>query len=114
MRAALPLLIALTLAGCDSAPKVQFQDASITLPDDPAELPEGPGREVVAANCTACHSPSTMLQQPRLPREKWEAEVAKMIKLYKAPVDQKDVPQIVDYMLHVQAQNSDVSRETPK
>ena len=117
MRAALPLLLAglaMGLAGCDSAPKVQFEDASITLPDDPAELPDGPGREVVAANCTACHSPSTMLQQPILPREKWEAEVAKMIKLYKAPVDQKDVPLIVDYMLHVQAQNRDVSRETPK
>lgn len=114
MRAAFPLLIALALAGCDSAPAVQFQDASITLPDDPVELPEGPGRQAVIENCTACHSTSTMLQQPDLPREKWEAEVAKMIKLYKAPVDPAAVPQIVDYMVAVQAREASVSRETPQ
>ena len=114
MRAAVPLLVAPllfgALAGCDSAPAVQFQDASITLPDDPIDLPEGPGRQAVIENCTACHSPSTMLQQPRVPREKWEATVAKMIKLYKAPVDPEAVPQIVDYMVHVQ----NVSRETSR
>jgi PBP1b-binding outer membrane lipoprotein LpoB len=99
----LAILAALLLAGCDSAPAVQFADASITLPDDPNDLPEGPGREAVVENCTACHSPSTMLQQPKVPREKWEATVAKMIKLYKAPVDEKAVPQIVDYMVAVQA-----------
>jgi len=105
---ALPLPLALVLAGCDSAPKVQFADAAITLPDDPNDLPEGPGRQAVMDNCTACHSPSTLLQQPRVPREKWEATVAKMITLYKAPVDEKAVPQIVDYMVAVQAkQESD-------
>ncbi len=118
MRAALPLLLAPllfgALAGCDSAPTVQFQDASITLPDDPVELPEGPGRQAVVENCTACHSTSTILQQPDLPREKWEAEVAKMIKLYKAPVDPEAVPQIVDYLVAVQARAADVPRETPK
>ncbi len=104
----------LLLGACDTAPKVVFEDASITLPDDPNDLPEAPGREAVLENCTACHSPSTMLQQPRVPREKWEATVKKMIELYKAPVDPKAVPQIVDYMVEVQARQSDVSRETPK
>ncbi len=114
MRAAFPILAALALASCDAAPKVQFQDASIALPDDPIELPEGPGRRAVMENCTACHSPSTMLQQPKVPREKWEASVAKMITLYKAPVDPEAVPQIVDYMVAFQARQADVSRETPK
>lgn len=114
MRALLALPALLLLAACDSAPKVEFQDASITLPDDPNDLPEGPGREAVMENCTACHSPSTMLQQPKVPREKWEATVAKMIKLYKAPVDPKAVPQIVDYMVAFQARQSDVPRETPQ
>ncbi len=118
MRAAFPLLLAPlflgALAGCDSAPEIQFKDASITLPDDPVDLPEGPGRQAVIENCTACHSTSTMLQQPLVPREKWEATVAKMITLYKAPVDPAAVPQIVDYMIAVQARQADVPRETPK
>lgn len=107
MRTAFPLLAALALAGCDPGPTIAFQDASITLPDDPIDLPEGPGRDAVLENCTACHSPSTMLQQPKVSREKWESTVAKMITLYKAPVDPEAVPQIVDYMVSVQAKQSD-------
>jgi cytochrome c5 len=112
---ALAIIPALALlAACDRAPTATFTDASITLPDDPTDLPDLPGRDVVEANCTACHSTSTMLQQPKVPREKWESIVGKMIKLYKAPVDPEAVPQIVDYMVAVQAQQSDVSRETPR
>lgn len=106
MKVLLALPFVFALGACDSAPTVQFADASITLPDDPNELPEGPGRQAVMDNCTACHSPSTMLQQPKVPREKWEATVAKMIKLYKAPVDEKAVPQIVDYMVAVQSKQA--------
>lgn len=106
MRAALALATLALLAACDSAPKVEFRDAGITLPDDPNDLPEAPGRQAVVENCTACHSPSTMLQQPLVPREKWEATVAKMVKLYKAPVDPAAIPQIVDYMVAVQAQQA--------
>jgi len=103
MRAA-ALILALALTACDRPPEVVFKDASITLPDDPVDLPEGPGRQAVIENCTACHSPSTMLQQPEVPREKWESIVGKMRKLYKAPVDEAAVPAIVDYMMHVQSQ----------
>lgn len=93
----------LLLAGCDRAPEVTFADASITLPDDPAELPDLPGRDAVIANCTACHSPSTMMQQPQVDRAKWESLVGKMISTYKAPVDEAAIPQIVDYMVAMQA-----------
>lgn len=114
MRALPSLTALLLLTGCDAAPKVVFTDASIILPEDPIALPEGPGRQAVIENCTACHSPSTMLQQPRIPRDKWEAQVKKMIELYKAPVDPKAVPQIIDYMMHAQSQPADVPRETPR
>lgn len=109
MRAAATLILALALAGCDSAPKAVFADASITLPDDPIELPEGPGRDAVLANCTACHSPSTMLQQPKVSKEKWESIVGKMKKLYKAPIDDAAAAEVVDYMVAVQAR-PEVSR----
>ncbi|PLK22958.1 sulfite:cytochrome C oxidoreductase subunit b precursor [Porphyrobacter sp. TH134] len=104
--AAIPLaFLALALAACDSAPVVTFADASITLPDDPIELPAGPepGRTAVLENCTACHSPSTMLQQPKVSREKWEGIARKMIEVYKAPVDPQAIGPIADYMVHVQA-----------
>lgn len=103
MRAAALLPLALLLAACDSAPAVTFADASITLPEDPMALPEGPGRQAVVDNCLACHSPSTMLQQPRVSREKWESIAGKMIEVYKAPVDPAAIPAIADYMVHVQA-----------
>lgn len=105
MRAAalLPLALLLVLAGCDRAPAVTFADAAITLPEDPLELPDHPGREAVIANCTACHSPSTMLQQPRVPREKWESIARKMIEVYKAPIDEAAIPAIADYMVAAQA-----------
>ncbi|MDP5102610.1 MAG: hypothetical protein NWP98_01645 [Erythrobacter sp.] len=98
----LPIAAALLLAACDRAPTVVFADAAITLPDDPADLPDLPGRDAVIANCTACHSPSTMLQQPRIPREKWQSQVTKMIETYKAPVDEQAIPAIVDYLVAVQ------------
>lgn len=109
MRAAAILPALALLAACERAPEVTFEDASITLPDDPpgfADLPDLPGRDAVIANCTACHSPSTMLQQPQVPREKWESQVKKMVEVYKAPVDPDAVPAIVDYMVAVQAQQA--------
>lgn len=95
-------VLALGLAACDSTPDVTFADAGITLPDDPLDLPAGAGADAVIANCTACHSPSTMLQQPRMSRDKWQGVVAKMIEVYKAPIDEAAIPEIIDYMVQVQ------------
>lgn len=103
MKRAVALATLAFLAGCDRAPEVTFADASITLPTDPAQLPDLPGRDAVIANCTACHSPSTMLQQPAIPRAKWESIIGKMSEVYKAPIDQAAVPQIVDYLMAAQA-----------
>lgn len=107
MRYALILAPVLLLAGCEAAPQVAFADASITLPDDPLDLPPGPGLQAVVENCTACHSPSTMLQQPQVSREKWESTVGKMITIYKAPVDEAAIPAIVDYFVAVQAKQAE-------
>jgi hypothetical protein len=38
------------------------------------------------------------LNQPALPRAAWQAEVDKMIKVYKAPVPAADVGAIVDHL----------------
>jgi hypothetical protein len=39
-----------------------------------------------------------VLNQPALPKATWEAEVQKMIKVYRAPIDEADVPAIVNYL----------------
>jgi hypothetical protein len=54
--------------------------------------------DAINNNCLACHSADMVLNQPALPRTTWEAEVHKMIKAYGAPVDDADVPAIVDYL----------------
>jgi mono/diheme cytochrome c family protein len=71
------------------------------LPDETAQFRPGPNLEVVQGNCGACHSADYVLTQPIGPKFKkdfWQAEVTKMIKVYGAPIDEKDVPAIVDYL----------------
>ena len=74
---------------------------SYTLPDETAAFKPGPNLEVVQNNCTACHSTDYINTQPRGPKFKkdfWQAEVTKMIKVYGAPIEDADVPKIVDYL----------------
>ena len=57
-----------------------------------------PGRRT-AAVCEACHSADYITTQP--PKEGkafWQAEVQKMIKVYKAPIAESDAAIIVDYL----------------
>jgi hypothetical protein len=93
------LAFLLFLAACGQTNSFAFQNTTITLPEDTTTLPDGPGVEAVTTNCLACHSPAMILTQPRLTRKVWEAEVEKMAKVYKAPIDQAAVPQIVNYLV---------------
>jgi cytochrome c5 len=80
-----------------SAGGVTLRSVNMDLPNGDRQF-EGPGADVVNNNCLACHSAGMVLTQPRLPRAVWQAEVEKMRNTYKAPVDAKDVPSIVDYL----------------
>jgi hypothetical protein len=93
------LLILGALAGCTAEPDVVFTNMSIALPEATAALPPGPHVEQVTTNCLSCHSAEMILTQPRLSKTAWEGEVAKMIKVYKAPVADTDVPAIVTYLV---------------
>ena len=81
------------------AEKITFKSVSVDLPDGTSTLFQGPGADAINNNCLACHSTEMVLTQPALPKATWEAEVQKMIKTYKAPVDQADVGAIVDYLV---------------
>jgi hypothetical protein len=62
-------------------------------------LKEGPGKGLVEANCSMCHSLDYIqMNSPFLDRKGWEASVNKMIKAMGAPVAETDVQKIVDYL----------------
>ena len=46
-----------------------------------------------------------MLYQPALSKATWQAVVTKMIHIYKAPVEAKDVDPIVDYLAGIKPAN---------
>ena len=80
---------------------VDAKPVTYVLPDETTAFKPGPDLETVQGNCGACHSADYVQTQPQGPAFKkafWEAEVTKMIKVYGAPIDEADVPKIVDYL----------------
>lgn len=93
--------VALASLAVEAAVPVSLKSVDVKLPESTRTLPNGPGVTVVQNNCLACHSAGMILNQPVMPKAAWEAEVGKMRNIYKAPVDDKDVPAIVDYLTAV-------------
>jgi cytochrome c5 len=99
------LLFALLAAALVAPFSCEAQQSSIVLKSDSIDLPDrgvmfpGPGSDVVNNNCLSCHSAGMVLNQPALTAATWQAEAEKMIHVYKAPIDEKDVPAIVDYLV---------------
>lgn len=62
-------------------------------------LKDAPGRNVVVANCSTCHSLDYIpVNSVFLDRKGWEGSVNKMIKVMGAPIKEEDVQKIVDYL----------------
>ncbi len=62
-------------------------------------LKNAPGKDLVTANCSMCHSLDYIqMNSPFLDRKGWEASVNKMIKVMGAPVADGDAQKIVDYL----------------
>jgi mono/diheme cytochrome c family protein len=89
------------IAVVPAAKALTLKSVSVSLPDGDRDLPDGPGLAAVQGNCISCHTPGMILNQPAMAKAAWEAEVAKMRNVYKAPVDDKDVPDIVAYLTAV-------------
>ena len=88
-----------------AAPKATTDVGGITLrsvgfefPTAGRDFPPGPGADTMAANCMSCHTPGMILNQPALTQAEWTGEVNKMVKVYKAPVADADIPAIVTYL----------------
>ena len=59
-----------------------------------------PGYALAQTNCVACHSAEYMLYQPpTAPRPYWDAMVKRMKAVFNAPLNDADMPAIVDYLV---------------
>jgi mono/diheme cytochrome c family protein len=94
-------LTAFALVGAVAVAPVA-QAKSIELPPDGVQLKESalPGYAKAQGQCVACHSAEYMLYQPpTAARPYWDAMVKRMKTVFKAPVDDADMPAIVDYLV---------------
>ncbi len=63
------------------------------------KLKPGAGLDKVEGNCAACHTLAYIpMNSPFLDAKGWEAEVAKMIKAYGAPIEDADAKAIAEYL----------------
>jgi mono/diheme cytochrome c family protein len=83
------------------APSAIAAPVGYQLPEETAAFAQGPNLDIAQANCGACHSADYVSTQPRNfpnPTAFWTGEVTKMRNVYKAQIDDKDVPAIVAYL----------------
>jgi hypothetical protein len=63
------------------------------------KLKQDAGVDKVEANCQACHSLAYIpMNSPFIKPAVWDAEIAKMIKVMGAPIDEADAKIIGDYL----------------
>lgn len=81
--------------GASGAKPVTFE-----MPEEavPAELADGAGEPVVAA-CSTCHSLEYITTQPRgKGAQFWRDAVAKMVNVYKAPLEPADADAVAEVL----------------
>jgi sulfite dehydrogenase (cytochrome) subunit B len=67
--------------------------------EQPVLLKKAPGLEKVETNCAICHTLDYIaMNSPFLNAAGWDAEVAKMINAYGAPIEPSDAKIIGDYL----------------
>jgi cytochrome c5 len=76
-----------------------FVPARASADDTAVHLKQAPGVDVVESQCGACHSLDyIVMNSPFLDAARWDAEVAKMIKAFGAPIDTADAKTIGAYL----------------
>jgi sulfite dehydrogenase (cytochrome) subunit B len=92
-------LAVLALAGV--TPQALARPVHYALPDESSTLKKTaePGYLRAEAVCAICHSRDYITTQPRgKGKEFWTAEVAKMVNVYAAPIQEPDRALIADYL----------------
>jgi mono/diheme cytochrome c family protein len=92
-RAVAALFLLCALAPSAAAKEKEKDESAITLKD-------GAGRDLVEANCAACHSLDyVVMNSVFLDQKGWAAEVTKMVKVFGASIDDPTQAEIVDYLV---------------
>jgi len=72
---------------------------SAAADEKPVQLKQAPGLDKVEASCGGCHSLDYVpMNSPFLNAAGWDAEVAKMINAFGAPIEAADAKAIADYL----------------
>jgi mono/diheme cytochrome c family protein len=93
---------ALCGAVCTLALAATAAPKTIELPPDGVQLKESPlpGYALAQTQCVACHSAEYMRYQPAgAARPYWDAMTRRMKAVFKAPLNDDDIPAIVDYLV---------------
>ena len=96
------IAVGLALSGLVFTTATPAASKTITLPADAVVLKPSslPGYAKAQANCVACHSAEYMqYQPPTAPRAYWDAMVKRMKQVFKAPINDEDMPEIIDYLV---------------
>lgn len=94
--------LATVAAACVLPAVAQAATKTFAYPPDGVQLKAStlPGFAKAQANCVVCHSAEYMLYQPpTAPRAYWDAMVKRMKAVFNAPIDDADMPVIVDYLV---------------
>jgi mono/diheme cytochrome c family protein len=105
LTAAFVLALALPAAPNAAQPPFPLKSETVTLPTSTRIFPGGAAADPVSTNCVICHSPGMVLNQPPLTKAAWEAEVRKMINVYKAPIQDAAIAPIVAYLVQIKGAN---------
>jgi sulfite dehydrogenase (cytochrome) subunit B len=71
---------------------------TISLTAVRVDLKPGPGMDKTAGYCNVCHSLDYITTQPAFSKEKWGEIVAKMVKVFGAPIPQDVAKEITGYL----------------
>ena len=76
-----------------------FASVAVGAGDEAIQLQDAPGRDLVVARCSVCHSVDYVeMNAPVLDRAGWQKSVRKMIDQFHAPIDDADAERIVEYL----------------
>jgi len=73
-------------------------DKNIEVPYIAYEIKMGKGFDAVQANCLMCHSFGYVINQGPQSRKFWAKKIDKMITHFKAPMSDKDIKTVTDYL----------------
>ena len=86
------LLLGATILACSAASHALADEQEIVLK-------EAPGRDIVEANCSACHNLDFIqMNSPFQDERGWEAYVNKMVTIMGAPIEEEDQKAIIAYL----------------